>query len=142
MAISSSTRALTNSSGQSPKKVATIVNDLLAIAKYNASEEASAAAATGALSVAVRTSNVTLDGTDARSLAAPTFAGQYKTVQVVAGANTPVLVLTVAGMTVATQNVWTSGTFHADTGPLSITFYSGNGTSWDLHAVCGSWTVA
>jgi hypothetical protein len=93
--------------------------------------ELSVAAASGALSVACELSNVELDGTDARSLAAPTFPGQVKTVQVITGANTPILVLTVTGMRNSTQNVWTLTGFVAATAPRAVTFKSYDGVVWD-----------
>ena len=105
------------------------------IAKYDVAVENSAAAATGALSLAKRTSNVALDGTDARTLAAPKFKGQYKTINISSGANTPILNLTVTGMRNATQDVWTLTGFVAATAPRSVTFHSPDGVVWDCVAV-------
>ena len=120
----------------------TVVNAMITRFNYDQLSEYSAAAATGALSVAVRTSYVSLDGTDARTLAAPTFAGQWKSVVVVAGANTPVLALTVTGMRVGTADVYTSGTWTGTNAPLALHFYSSNGTTWDPPIMVGSWTIS
>ena len=117
-----------------------LINEMVDLYNYDQSSEASAAAGTGALSVAVRTSYVTLDGTDARTLAAPTFAGQHKDVYVVAGANTPVLALTVTGTKVSGANVFTSGTWVEASAPLGLLFYSTDGTSWDPPVMIGTWT--
>lgn len=124
------------------KELRDIVNAAVDIRTYDESSESSAAAATGALSVAVRTSYVSLDGTDARTLAAPTFAGQVKEIYVVAGANTPVLALTVTGMRVSTADVYTSGTWTGTNAPLGLIFRSSNGTSWDPPIMIGTWVIS
>jgi hypothetical protein len=93
------------------------------VERYNRGVEFSAAAATGALSLTKRTSVVVVDGTDARTLAAPRFEGQEKTIKVgPASANTPILNVTVTGMRNSTQNVWTLTGWVAATAPRSVTF--------------------
>ncbi len=93
------------------------------IQAYNAKVEFSAAAATGALSLAKRTSIVTADGTDARTLAAPLWEGQVKEILIAEdSANTPILNVTVTGMRVATQNVWTLTGYVAASAPRGVTF--------------------
>lgn len=133
-----------------PRKLATAVSDLQdamdthdgGTASYLTSSEDSAAAATGALSTSVCTSYVTLDGSDARTLAAPAFAGQLKRIRVVAGTNTPVLALTVTGMRVSTADVYTSGTWTGTNAPLGLDFFSSDGVNWDPPVMIGSWTIS
>lgn len=120
----------------------TVVNSIIDRVDWETTSENSAAADTGALSVAVCNSYVTLDGTDARTLAAPTFAGQTKRVYVVAGSNTPVLALTVTGMRVGTADVYTSGTWTGTNAPLALHFRSSNGTTWDPPIMTGTWTIS
>jgi len=98
--------------------------------------------ATGACSVAVRTTLLDVTGTVAYTLAAPTFAGQYKTIQIITGASTPIADITVTGMRNATQNVWSMATFVAATAPRAVTFYSADGLVWDAFATVGTVTVA
>jgi hypothetical protein len=118
-----------------------IVNAAVDIRTYDAASEESAAAASGALSVAVRTSNVAVDGTDARTLAAPTFAGQYKQINVTSGANTPILDVTVTGTRVSTQNVIRiAGMTTGQT--ASVTLYSPDGTVWDVVGSAGTVTIS
>lgn len=141
---------ITRKTVHDPRKLTTAVSDLQdamdavdgGTAGYLTTSEDSAAAATGALSVAVCTSYVSLDGTDARTLAAPTSAGQLKRIRVVAGANTPVLVLTVTGMRVSGADVYTSGTWTGTNAPLGLDFFSSDGTQWDPPVMIGSWTIS
>ena len=106
-----------------------------AIEKYEIGVETSAAAATGALSLTKRTSNVSVDGTDARTLGGPRFKGQRKTINVTVGANTPILNVTVTGMRNSTQDVWTLTGFVAASAPRSVTFYSPDGVVWDCESI-------
>ena len=98
--------------------------------------------ATGACSVAVRTTLLTVDGTVAYTLAAPTFKGQYKTIQIISGANTPIANITVTGMRNSTQDVWTMATFVAASAPRALTLYSQDGLVWDAFATVGTVSVA
>lgn len=107
---------------------------------YN--EQVESISATGACSVAVRTTLLTVDGTVAYTLAGPTFKGQYKTIQIISGANTPIANITVTGMRNSTQDVWTMATFVAATAPRALTLYSADGLVWDAFATVGTVTVA
>ena len=99
------------------------------------SNERSAAAATGALSLTKRVSNIAVDGTDARTLGRPRFKGQQKVINIVSGANTPILNVTVTGMRNSTQDVWTLSGFVAASAPRAIVLESFDGTVWDCVSV-------
>lgn len=66
------------------------------LADLNAHEEVDALAAPGALSLDILVSELSVDGTDAFTLAAPTRTGQRKIVRCVGAANTPLGTLTVS----------------------------------------------
>jgi hypothetical protein len=101
-----------------------------------------AVTAPGAISVDVLTTTLAVDGTDAYTMAAPKFAGQFKHIVIISGANTPVANITVTGMRIPTQDVWSMATFVAATAPRAITFYSPDGVVWDVWATVGTVTVA
>jgi hypothetical protein len=86
---------------------------------------------TGALSVDVPITNLHVTSTVEYTLAGPKFAGQWKLIQVVEGASTPVANVTVTGMRNATQNVWALATFVAASAPRAIELYSPDGLVWD-----------
>lgn len=98
--------------------------------------------ATGAINVTARTTLLTVDGTVAYTLAAPAFAGQTKTIMIVSGANTPIANITITGMRISTQDVWTMATFVAATAPRCLTLYSPDGLVWDPIGTVGTVTVA
>lgn len=79
------------------KKIARFRTDIAdaLLADLNAHEEVDALAAPGALSLTVLVSELSVDGTDAFTLAAPTRTGQRKIVRCVEAANTPAGTLTV-----------------------------------------------
>jgi hypothetical protein len=113
------------------------------IAAYDRKKETLAAAAgPRALSLQCRTSEVSVDGTDDVTVDLPVFPGQYKTVNVIAGANTPILRITVIGMRLSTHNVWSLAGFNVNTGHVSITYYSPDGLVWDVVGSTGTVTVA
>jgi len=112
------------------------------VSTYFAGSESPVAAGTGAVSLDVMTSYMTLDGTDAWTLAAPTWAGQRKRIVVIAGTNTPVLALTVTGTRVTAANVFTSGTWVAASAPACLDFFSTDGAAWDPPIMTGTWTVS
>lgn len=66
------------------------------LADLNAHEDVDALAAPGALSTSILVSELSVDGTDAFTLAAPTRTGQRKIVRCVAATNTPVGTLTIS----------------------------------------------
>lgn len=142
--------AINNKSVHDPRKLVTAVSNLQTamdkldngVSTYWNGSESPAAANTGAVSTSVRFSYLSLDGTDAWTLAAPSFAGQEKHVYVVAGANTPVLALTVTGTRVSAANVFTSGTWTNTNAPLGLIFRSSDGTNWDPPVMIGSWTIS
>jgi hypothetical protein len=98
--------------------------------------------APGAISLDMLVTTLNVDGTDAFTMAAPKFAGQFKHIVMIAGTNTPIANITVTGMRNATQDVWTMATFVAATAPRAITFYSPDGIVWDVWATVGTVTVA
>lgn len=113
-----------------------VVNDqLVDINTYDESSET--VAAPSALSLTVRTSLLAITGTDAHTLAAPTFKRQYKNIQAISGASTPVSTVTVTGMRVAGQNVFAGFGDVADDAPKSLTLYSPDGASWDIVSMVG-----
>lgn len=80
------------------KKIARFRTDIAdaLLADLNAHEDVDAIAAPGALSLSILVSQLSVDGTDAFTLAAPTRTGQRKIVRCVAAANTPAGTLTVS----------------------------------------------
>ncbi len=123
----------------SPENLAQLTT-LLNAGAYDSGVQA--LAAPGAIDLTKRTTTLAVDGTDAYTMGAPTFAGQYKTVTIISGANTPIAQITVTGMRVAAANVWEMATFVAATGPRSITFYSADGLVWDVIGTVGTVTVS
>jgi hypothetical protein len=107
---------------------------------YNAGVQA--LTATGAINVTQRTTTLTVDGTVAFTLAAPAFVGQWKYIVMISGANTPIANITITGMRISTQDVWTMATFVAATAPRSLLLYSPDGLVWDPVATVGTVTVA
>jgi hypothetical protein len=79
------------------KKIARFRTDIAdaLLADLNAHEDVDSLAAPGALSLDILISQLSVDGTDAFTLAAPTRTGQRKIVRCVAAANTPAGTLTV-----------------------------------------------
>lgn len=105
------------------------------ILDYDTKKETVSAPA--ALSRTKRTSYLAVDGTDAHTLGAPTFAGQYKYIETVSAANTPVSTVTVTGMKNSGQNVFSGfGTF-SDSVPKSLTLYSPDGLTWSIVSMVG-----
>ncbi len=98
--------------------------------------------APGAISLDMLVTTLAVDGTDAYTMAAPKFAGQYKHIVIISGANTPIANITVTGMRIPTQDVWSMATFVAATAPRAITFYSPDGVVWDVWSTVGTVTVA
>lgn len=66
------------------------------LADLNAHEDVDSIAAPGALSLSILVSELSVDGTDAFTIAAPTRTGQRKIVRCVAAANSPIGTLTVS----------------------------------------------
>ncbi len=73
----------------------TDIKDAL-LADLNAHEDVDGIAAPGALDLAILVSEISVDGTDAFTIAAPTRTGQRKIARCVAAANTPLGTLTVS----------------------------------------------
>lgn len=85
--------------------------------------------APGAFSLAKAVTEVSIDGTDAFTLAAPTYPGQMKTVVVVAAANTPAGTLTVSSPDDTTGFVCPA-TFFLNTVGQRITFRATSAKKW------------
>lgn len=66
------------------------------LADLNAHEEVDAVSAAGACSLVIKTTELSVDGTKAYTLAAPTRTGQRKVIRCVAATNTPLGTLTVS----------------------------------------------
>ncbi len=75
--------------GFRPSRIAALTADL------QAGESIDALAAPGALSLSIKRSTLAVDGTDAFTLAAPTFANQEKIITCISAANTPAGTLTI-----------------------------------------------
>ena len=93
--------------------------------------------APAALSVEKCYSYLSITGTDAHTLAAPAFAGQFKHISVIAVASTPVSTVTVTGMRVATQNVFSGFGDFADALPKVLVLHSPDGVAWDIWTMLG-----
>lgn len=96
--------------------------------------------APGACALDKMTTLLAVDGTDAFTLAAPTFKRQWKRIGQVSGANTPIGTLTVTGMRIATQNVFSGfnqTTAGLDTAPRLLDLYSPDGLVWDIAGMNG-----
>lgn len=95
-------------------------------------------AAPAALSTSVYASYLAVDGTDPHTLAAPAFAGQYKYIATISGANTPSSTVTVTGMRVAAQDVFSGfGAGAVATTPMTLLLYSPDGVAWDIVSMVG-----
>lgn len=108
------------------------------IKAYELLEETVSAPA--ALSLDVYTSKLAVDGTDAHTVAAPKFAGQWKYIFTLSAANTPVSTVAVSscrmGGTTGTRTFAGFGTTGA-TAPKSLELYSPDGLVWDVHSMVG-----
>lgn len=99
----------------------------------------------GALSLAVKKSVLTVSGTMAGTLAAPSFIGQRKVVTQKSGASTPAYTLTVTGMRIATQDafLFDRTTAQLDTAPRTLVLEAGPTSStdntpvWDIESMTG-----
>lgn len=85
--------------------------------------------ADGALDLTVRLSELSVTGTDAYTLAAPTFAGQEKCVRCVLAASTPAATLTVTAPD-ATAGFVCPATFFFDTIGQEVTFRATAALKW------------
>lgn len=90
-----------------------------------------------ALSTSVCTSYLAVDATDAHTLAAPSFKGQFKHIATVSAANTPVCTVTVTGMRQSGANVFAGFGTISDSAPKSLTLHSPDGVSWNIWAMVG-----
>lgn len=94
-----------------------------------------------ALSLTVCTSYLSVDATDAFTLAAPTFAGQTKVVLTSLAANTPVATLAVAvcrgaSGAAATRTFSGFGTV-SGAAPKSLVLHSPDGVAWNIWSMVG-----
>lgn len=93
-----------------------------------------------AASVDVETTYFDVDGTDAFTCPAPKRAKQTKRFVQNSGANTPAGTLTVTGMKIATQNVFSGfdrTTAQLDAAPRTLVLYSPTGVYWDIESAVG-----
>jgi hypothetical protein len=95
--------------------------------------------AAGAVNLTKYESTLAIDGTTAYTLAAPAFVGQRKLITQLSGVNTPSGAVTVTGMRIATQNVFTFDrtTAQLDTAPRSLELVSSDGVAWSIAAMVG-----
>lgn len=91
--------------------------------------EKDAVSAAGACSLTTLITELTISGTKAYTLAAPTFAGQMKTVRCVSAASTPAGTLTVSSPD-DTAGFVCPATFFFDTAGQEITFRATTGLKW------------
>lgn len=112
--------------------------NFMAVAEYERLVDA--ISAPGALSLTKMTSTLAVDGTDAFTLAAPRWRGQRKIITQLSGANTPAGTLTVTGMRIATQNVFSGfdrTTAELDAAPRTLVLHSPDGVVWDIESAVG-----
>ena len=93
------------------------------------SEAVDAVVAPGALSLVREVTELSVDGTDAFTLAAPTTVGQIKTVRCVGAANTPAGTLTVSSPDDTTGFVC-AASFFFDTVGQEVTFEATSALKW------------
>lgn len=91
--------------------------------------EVEAVSAAGACSLTTNVTELTISGTKAYTLAAPTYAGQTKTVRCVAASGSPAGTLTVSSPDDTTGFVCPT-TFFFDTAGQEITFRATSGKKW------------
>lgn len=103
-------------------------------ADLNAGADVDAIVAPGALSLTRVRSTLSVDGTDAFTLAAPTVVNQRKVITCVGAANTPIGTLTVSSPDDTTGFVCSS-TFVFDTVGQSITLEATSALKWRVIAV-------
>ncbi len=99
------------------------------LADLNAHEDVDAIAAPGALSLDILVSELSVDGTDAFTLAAPTRTGQRKIIRCVAAANTPAGTLTITSPD-DTAGFVCRETFFFDTVGQEITLEATSSLKW------------
>lgn len=85
--------------------------------------------ASGACSLTVETTQLSISGTKAYTLAAPTYAGQKKRIMCIAAADTPAGTLTVSSPDTTTGYVC-SDTFFFDTAGQGVEFVATTGLLW------------
>lgn len=97
-----------------------------------------AASTAGALSLDTPVSTLDVSGTTDYTLAAPKFANQLKTITQLSGASSPVGTVTVTGMRISSQNVFSGfdrTTAQLDSAPRSMTLHSPDGLVWDIRTL-------
>ncbi len=124
-----------------PRKNIALKDDFMAQAAQTLTLDVGGTAA-GVIDLSTPVTKFNITGACTATMAAPTWSGQFKVLEITVGATTPVLVVTVTGTDVATQDVWTAATFVAASGPRVIKFESFDGATWVPTGAVGTWTVA
>jgi hypothetical protein len=114
------------------------LRSLYQIANYESTRET--LSAPGALNQKKCNHYLAVDGTDAFTLSAPKFKGQKHRISQLSGANSPVGSLTVTGMKIATQNVFSGfdrTTAQLDAAPRYLELVSEDGATWTIVSMIG-----